>query len=135
MQPSKIIKRSDLKIFFQTFVYAWWKKGVCLYVGATNTGYRRLISHNVIGVSLPFEEDDEIHLYYCPYDEVYHLEAKLISEFRPKFTARSPFTTEAGKLETRECPRCHNNFTQKRLWQVYCSTRCSRVKKLIDLNT
>ena len=124
MIPNKILKLADLQNFYKPCVYAWWRGDECLYVGATFSGMKRILHHNVIGSMESVKEGDEIRIYYVPDEEIYTLEMQLIIEHKPKYSSRPPSTF--GKKEKRKCPACKNEFLQKRSWQIYCSKTCSQ---------
>lgn len=48
-----------------TFVYVWWRKDICLYVGMTERGFSRFRQHQTIGAKLEVRPDDRFDFYPC----------------------------------------------------------------------
>lgn len=122
--PTRIYKKIDFEQWQKPFVYVWKRGKRILYVGATYAGLSRLMSHQVIGIFDDFLEEDEIEIYEVLENDIYVFEATLIKELNPEFNNPTPKLN--GLKVERICPLCKIKFMQRRNWQVYCSTSCSR---------
>jgi hypothetical protein len=74
-------------------VYAWYRGGECLYVGGTIRGISaRIHTHHVVSM-LP---GDEIRVWNTTEEELPDLEAKTVTELKPKLNTRWAFRSKRG---------------------------------------
>jgi len=122
----------------EVFCYGWWRKDRYLYIGVTTIGFRRIVQHTVIGISMPFEEGDELHFWDLPFDEAmekqhglrmvlakqkmlaYELEDKLIAHWQPVLNMHGT----GKKREEKKCKNCQELFMAQREWQEFCTKGC-----------
>jgi predicted GIY-YIG superfamily endonuclease len=86
-----IISGSVLKQLTSTcFVYIWRRSsGECLYIGQSRYGFRRLVTHDIIGKADILADDDTLEIMYCEVDEVDSIERRLIESEKPRFNRQT----------------------------------------------
>jgi hypothetical protein len=93
-EPTYVLK-SDA---FRYIVYAWIRGSECFYVGCSRSGILRFQQGHQISTYI--EEGEEIHIWTMPDKKsMFHLESKLIFEWKPRFN-RNPAIEK--KIKSRE---------------------------------
>lgn len=104
----------------QPILYGWYRDPIYLYIGKSNAGLSRILTHDKINVVEPLLDQDEIHIFELT-KEIAIMEAELIAHFNPKYNL------VYSHKEPKEVPclKCNKLFWQNRAWQKYCSRSCS----------
>lgn len=110
-------------------VYAWIRGEEVLYVGHSANGFRRVASHNMIGIMEPVQAEDKIVFWEVSDDwwEGENFEGRIMSMFEPKYNSFTPSRKAVPPI----CVRCGKKFKQGAVWQKFCSSNCRMMRRSV----
>lgn len=134
LTPDVVMSGTYFNTLKGCFVYEWVRDGHWLYIGSTKAGISRPFSHQVIGVSEPVLDGDQIILTrFSEYRPAFEYENSLIKYRRPRYNTAGLLPLHGPRWEKAEpvqlmpktCPRCMEVYIPKKPWQKYCGGRRS----------
>lgn len=88
MGDPSVLTGDDLMAISGPIVYAWKREGKWLYIGHSNRGLERLVTHDLIGRKAPLLPSDTIELWRFPTLRMAQgVEAALIKSIRPVYNS------------------------------------------------
>lgn len=121
------ISATDLGKLQDPFIYGWCRDGVYLYIGSSQVGFKRLLTHNIVGVITPILDSDYFHFWYPPVEQLRSWERKLINLHRPNFNDLGSGATaliKDHKVLKKKCFGCGNHFSTIKKTRKFCCADC-----------
>lgn len=121
----KSITVLEFKQLTKPLLYGWCRDGTYLYIGASNRGFARLMTHDIVGVVEPILDTDYFCFWFPPQAELFTWERKLININQPKYNDKGLGSNSSTKtFFWRRCFRCGELTKTYDKEALYCSSYC-----------
>lgn len=85
-----VMTGEDINYLHGPMVYIWWRGDICMYVGASSYGIRRVLSPNHIVLGKMWHEDTIEMLRFATRKAAFDTERQLIEKYNPRLNNKAP---------------------------------------------